>query len=159
MRVPSSETVAYQRPDHRLWPSTGTFIVTGLYPQRGVIWLDQKTPNGPKDCPAGSWSRWDTIHFTPPSVNEIEEKVYFMKVGWDHQLVIKCCPLTLWFSFPVMAGFYVSAVKWSDGTMKAKSVFFFSLKIRNRCDRSYLIAFLFYSLSCQKYKAVIYQKY
>lgn len=77
MRVPPSETVTHQRPDHRLWPSTGTLLATGLCTQQGVIWLDQKTPNRPKDCPAGSWSRWDTIHFTAPSVNGIEERGYF----------------------------------------------------------------------------------
>lgn len=37
MRVSPSETVAYQRPDHRLRPSTGTVLVTGLYPEQGVI--------------------------------------------------------------------------------------------------------------------------
>lgn len=133
MRVPPSETVTYQRPDHRLRPSAGTLLVTGLYPPQGGTWLDQKTPNGPKDCPAGSWSRWDTIHFTPPSVNGVEERGFvfvFSKVGWDHRLVIKCCPLTLWFStmiIAVMSGF-CSAVKWSDDTVKAKSIFFWNAK-------------------------------
>lgn len=63
LRVPPSETVAYQRPDHRLRPSTRTFVVAGLCPRQGEIWLDQKTPEGPEDCPAGSWSCWDTFHF------------------------------------------------------------------------------------------------
>lgn len=63
LRVPPSETVAYQRPDHRLRPSTRTFVVAGLCPWQGEIWLDQKTPEGPQDCPAGSWSCWDTFHF------------------------------------------------------------------------------------------------
>lgn len=146
MRVPPSETVAHQRPDHRLWPSTGTLLATGLCAQQAVILLDQKTPNRPKDCPAGSWSRWDTIHFTPPSVNGIEERGYYLKLGWDHRLVIKCCPLTLWFSamsIAVMAGF-CSAVKGSDDTVKAKSLLFFT-ETQNRCDLSCFL-FHFYSI-------------
>lgn len=158
MRVPPSETVAYQRPDHRLWPSTGTLVVTGFYPQQGVLWLDQKTPNGPKDCPAGSWSHWNTTHFTPPSVDGIEEQGSFSKVGWDHRLVIKYCPLTLWFSTMIIAvmAWFCSAVKWSDDTVKAKSIFL-------KC-KAYVILFcliaLFYPLSCQdsEKKASIYKK-
>lgn len=103
MRVPPSETVPYQRPDHRLWPSTGALLVTGLYPHQGVIWLDQKNSNGPIDCLAGSWRHWDTIHFTTPSVNGIEEQGPFPNVGWDHRLMIKCFPLTLWFSSIIIA--------------------------------------------------------
>lgn len=130
MRVPPSETVAYQRPDHRLRPSTGTLLVIGFYPQQGVIWPDKKTPNGPKDCPAGSCCCWDTIHFTSPSVNGIKGQGSFSRVGWDHRLVIKGCPLTLWFLAMIIAGF-CSAVK-----VKAKSLF-----LKSRCDPSCQIAF------------------
>lgn len=98
LRVPPSETVAYQRPDHRLWPSTRTLIVPGPWKWPGEIWLDQKTPKGPVDCPAGSWSCWDTFHFNSSECQWNQGAVFQKekrKTGWDHRLVIKCCPLTL----------------------------------------------------------------
>lgn len=58
--IPPPETVPYQRPDHRLRPSTHPLVVT-VCPDQGGKRLDQKTPDGPKDCPAGSWSCRDTV--------------------------------------------------------------------------------------------------
>lgn len=43
-------------------------------PWQGVAWLDQKTPNGPKDWPDGSWICWDTFHFTSQSVKDLRTK-------------------------------------------------------------------------------------
>lgn len=38
--IPPPETITYQRPDHRLWPSTRAVVVTILGPEQGR--LDQK---------------------------------------------------------------------------------------------------------------------
>lgn len=155
MRVPPSETVTYQRPDHRLWPSTGTLLVTGHDPQQGVLWLDQKTPNGPKDWQAGSWSHWDTIHFTHPSVNGNKERGYVSKVGWDHRLVIKRCPFTLRFSTIDYRwnGWILFCCENGHMTQWKPNLFF--SEMQNRCDPFCLFAFLFYLLPCQNLTALI----
>lgn len=148
MRVPTSETVTYQRPDPGLWPYTGTLLDTVLYPCQGAIWMDQKTPYGQRDCPAeleSSWStkdnRWNTIHFTPPSVNGIEEQGSLFTSGprpptrdqiMPFNIVVlenDCC-CNGWNLF--------CCKKWLADALKAKSIFL--SKIQNRCDFSCRIA-------------------
>lgn len=151
MRVPPSQTVAYQRPDHRLRPSTGTLIVTGLCIQQGVTKLDQKTPDGPKDCPAESWSRWDTNHFTPPSVNGIEERGSFFKSGLRPPTRDQMLPFNIMvFDYDYRCNgwilFCCKMVRWHS-----ESQIHFS-EMQSRCDSFCLIAFLFYPLSCQNLK-------
>lgn len=97
----------------------------------------------PKTYPVGSQSRWDTIHFTPLSVNGIEEQGYFLKVGWDHRLVIKCCPLTLWFwIIAVKSGFLFCCkmVRWRSESQIC--FFFWSAKEM----WSFLLTCIFYSI-------------
>lgn len=52
--------------------------MTGFYPKQGETELDQKPPQGPKDCPAGSWSHWDTFHFTSPDNGFQESRERFI---------------------------------------------------------------------------------
>lgn len=149
LRVPPSETVTYQRPDHRLWPSTRTLIVLGPWKWPGEIWLDQKTPKGPVDCPAGSWSCWDTFHFNSSKCQWNQGAVFQKekeKNGLRPSTRDQVLPfnVVVWQVFAVMAGLR-SAVKGSDDTVKAKPISFFLLQ--NRRDPFCLVAFSFYSLS------------
>lgn len=117
--IPPPETITYQRPDHRLWPSTRAVVVTILGPEQGR--LDQKTPNGPKGCPAGLLRHYRSGE----RQRGREGHPFFPKVSWDHQLIIKRGPF-IWWVLAATAGFY-SAVKGLDHSVKAKSVF--SLKV------------------------------
>lgn len=87
------ETVTYQRPDHRLRPSTRSVVVAVRHPEQGVTRPDQKTPDGPKDCP--HWVPELLRHYQRISGGE-EGGHFSPKVSWDHRLVIKRGPLT-WF--------------------------------------------------------------
>lgn len=119
MRIPPPETVPYQRPDHRLWPSTRPVVVT-VRPEQGGKRLDQKTPDGPIDCPAGSWSCWDAI--------AQRRAAFFQKWAettdsWSNVARYRGS----WWVLVATAGF-CSAVKGSHHSVKTKSIFYFNEK-------------------------------
>lgn len=135
VRVPPSETVAYQRPDHRLRPSAGALLASGHVPSAGRVtdtWLDQKTPDRPDHLPAGGVPeslRHYSLYSSGCQWNQGASFFFFWLFVCFYFLFQtglrpptrdsnkKCCPLTSWSSVVIVA-----ASSWrSDDMVNAKS--------------------------------------